>query len=107
MESNASASGKPLKDHEEVVGHASAIELIWRYIARESDFTKAASVGWVGAKRKPTVRWKMVGFHFVPTHLHLLQLWAFFGLTDKAKALYSNSNKAKALYSNSNKATEK
>jgi len=40
IEEGLTVSGKPLKDHEEVVGHASAIELIWRYIARDSGFTK-------------------------------------------------------------------
>ena len=40
IEEGLTVSGKPLKDHEEVVGHASAIELIWRYIARDSGITK-------------------------------------------------------------------
>ncbi|HDN25596.1 MAG TPA: Fic family protein [Thioploca sp.] len=40
IEEGLTVSGKPLKDHEEVVGHASAIELIWRYIARNSGLTK-------------------------------------------------------------------
>ncbi|MCK5525493.1 MAG: hypothetical protein KAI83_20375 [Thiomargarita sp.] len=34
----------------------------------ERRVSQLVDVGWVGAKRKPTVRWKMVGFHFAPTH---------------------------------------
>ncbi|EDN67821.1 Filamentation induced by cAMP protein Fic [Beggiatoa sp. PS] len=41
IEEGLTVSGKPLKDHEEVVGHASAVELIWNYIARNSGITKA------------------------------------------------------------------
>jgi Fic family protein len=35
IEEGLTVSGKPLKDHEEVVGHATAIELILSYIARD------------------------------------------------------------------------
>ncbi len=40
IEEGLTVSGKSLKDHEEVVGHASAIELIWRYIKRNTELTK-------------------------------------------------------------------
>jgi Fic family protein len=40
LEEGLTVGGKPLKDHEEVVGHARAIDLIWSYIARENGITK-------------------------------------------------------------------
>ncbi len=40
IEEGLTVSGKPLKDHEEVVGHAIAVELIFSYITRNSQFTK-------------------------------------------------------------------
>ncbi len=40
IEQGLTVSGKPLKDHEEVAGHASAIDLIWNYISRDSGITK-------------------------------------------------------------------
>jgi Fic family protein len=40
IEEGLTVSGKPLKDHEEVVGHAIAIDLIFNYITRNSRFTK-------------------------------------------------------------------
>ncbi|MEK8021524.1 MAG: Fic family protein [Candidatus Parabeggiatoa sp.] len=40
IEEGLTVSGKPLKDHEEVVGHASAIDLIWRYIDRNRGITQ-------------------------------------------------------------------
>jgi Fic family protein len=40
IEEGLTVSGKPLKDHEEVVGHAIAIELIFSYITRNSQFTQ-------------------------------------------------------------------
>ncbi len=40
IEEGLTVSGKSLKDHEEVVGHARAIELIWNYLARNTGLTK-------------------------------------------------------------------
>ena len=40
LEEGLTISGKPLKDHEEVVGHARAIDLIYDLIRRESDLTE-------------------------------------------------------------------
>ncbi|WP_069470289.1 Fic family protein [Candidatus Marithrix sp. Canyon 246] len=40
IEEGLTVSGKSLKDHEEVVGYAIAIELIFSYITRNSQFTK-------------------------------------------------------------------
>ncbi|KHD07827.1 filamentation induced by cAMP protein Fic [Candidatus Thiomargarita nelsonii] len=41
IEEGLTVSGKPLKDHEEVVGHAQAIELIYSYLDRHGGITKA------------------------------------------------------------------
>jgi Fic family protein len=40
LEEGLTISGKPLKDHEEVVGHARAIDLVYDLIRRESDLTE-------------------------------------------------------------------
>ena len=40
LEEGLTISGKPLKDHEEVVGHARAIDLIYDFIRRKSDLTE-------------------------------------------------------------------
>ena len=40
LEEGLTISGKPLKDHEEVVGHARAIDLIYDLIRRKSDLTE-------------------------------------------------------------------
>ncbi len=39
LEEGLTISGKPLKDHQEVVGHARAIDLVYGLIRRESRFT--------------------------------------------------------------------
>jgi len=40
LEEGLTISGKPLKDHEEVVGHARAIDLVYDFIRRGSDLTE-------------------------------------------------------------------
>jgi Fic family protein len=40
LEEGLTISGKPLKDHEEVVGHARAIDLVYDLIRRKSDLTE-------------------------------------------------------------------
>jgi Fic family protein len=40
LEEGLTISGKPLKDHEEVVGHARAIDLVYAIIRRKSDLTE-------------------------------------------------------------------
>jgi len=40
LEEGLTISGKPLKDHEEVVGHARAIDFVYDFIRRESDLTE-------------------------------------------------------------------
>jgi Fic family protein len=40
LEEGLTISGKPLKDHEEVVGHARAIELVYDLIRKKSDLTE-------------------------------------------------------------------
>jgi len=40
LEEGLTISGKPLKDHEEVVGHARAIDLVYDFIRRKSDLTE-------------------------------------------------------------------
>ena len=67
IEEGLTVSGKPLKDHEEVVGHASAIELIWRYIARNTGLTnedlfalhKAVQTERIFDIYKPVGNWKV------------------------------------------------
>ncbi len=59
-------SGKPLKDHEEVVGHARAIDLMYDYIHKKRAFTKAelfelhkaVQTNAVVDVYKPVGRWK-------------------------------------------------
>lgn len=67
IEEGLTVSGKSLTDHEEVVGHASAIELIWRYIARDSGLTqedlfvlhKAVQTERITDIYKPVGHWKV------------------------------------------------
>jgi Fic family protein len=40
LEEGLTVSGKPLKDHEEVVGHARAIDLVYDMIRKKSDLTE-------------------------------------------------------------------
>ena len=40
LEEGLTISGKPLKDHEEVVGHARAIDFVYDLIRRKSDLTE-------------------------------------------------------------------
>ena len=40
LEEGLTISGKPLKDHEEIVGHARAIDLVYNLIGRKSDLTE-------------------------------------------------------------------
>ena len=40
LEEGLTISGKPLKDHEEVVGHARAIDLVYNLIGKKSDLTE-------------------------------------------------------------------
>jgi Fic family protein len=40
LEEGLTISGKPLKDHQEVVGHARAIDIVYGFIRRESAFTE-------------------------------------------------------------------
>ena len=67
LEEGLTVSGKSLKDHEEVVGHASAIELIWHYIRRNSGITpedlfalhKAVQTERITDIYKPVGNWKV------------------------------------------------
>jgi Fic family protein len=67
LEEGLTISGKPLKDHEEVVGHARAIDLIYDFIRRESDLTekdlfdlhKAVQTEWIFDVYKPLGAWKV------------------------------------------------
>ena len=40
LEEGLTISGKPLKDHEEVVGHARAIDLVYDLVQNKTTFTK-------------------------------------------------------------------
>ena len=40
LEEGLTISGKPLKDHEEVVGHARAIDLVYDLVQNETPFTE-------------------------------------------------------------------
>jgi len=67
LEEGLTISGKPLKDHEEVVGHAKAIDLIYDLIRRKSDLTendlfdlhKAVQTERVVDVYKPVGAWKV------------------------------------------------
>jgi Fic family protein len=67
LEEGLTISGKPLKDHEEVVGHAKAIDLVYDFIRRESDLTendlfdlhKAVQTERVVDVYKPVGAWKV------------------------------------------------
>jgi len=67
LEEGLTISGKPLKDHEEVVGHAKAIDLVYDLIRRESrltekdlfDLHKAVQTERVVDVYKPVGAWKM------------------------------------------------
>ena len=67
LEEGLTISGKPLKDHEEVVGHAKAIDLIYDLIRRRSDLTekdlfdlhKAVQTERVIDVYKPVGAWKV------------------------------------------------
>ncbi len=66
IEEGLTVSGKPLKDHVEVVGHARAIELLFNYITRHSEFTtedlfdlhKAVQTERINDIYKPIGNWK-------------------------------------------------
>lgn len=67
LEEGLTISGKPLKDHEEVVGHAKAIDLVYDFIRRESQLTekdlfdlhKAVQTERVVDVYKPVGAWKV------------------------------------------------
>ena len=66
LEEGLTVSGKPLKDHEEVVGHARAIDLVYNIIQREAplsekdlfDLHKTVQTEWVIDVYKPIGAWK-------------------------------------------------
>ena len=65
LEEGLTVSGKPVKDHQEVIGHARAIELIYALIGREitesdlSDLHKAIQTEVVTDIYKPCGAWKV------------------------------------------------
>ena len=67
LEEGLTISGKSLKDHEEVVGHAKAIDLVYDFIRRKSDLTekdlfdlhKAVQTERVVDVYKPVGAWKV------------------------------------------------
>ncbi len=111
LEEGLTISGKPLKDHEEVVGHAKAIDLVYDFVRRESGLTekdlfdlhKAVQTERVVAVYKPVVSWKVepnstvvvsgdiqVIFEYAPPDdvPELMQSWfSLFQDTSKEKAL--------------------
>jgi len=117
IEEGLTISGKPLKDHEEVVGHAKAIDLVYDLIRRESqlaekdlfDLHKAVQTERVVDVYKPVGAWKVepnstvivsgndqVIFEYAPSKdvPELMQGWlALFQKTCKEKA----ANKEQAL----------
>ena len=66
LEEGLTISGKPLKDHEEVVGHARAIDLVYDLVQNETPFTekqlfslhKAVQTGIIIDVYKPVGGWK-------------------------------------------------
>ena len=65
LEEGLTVSGKPIKDHEEVIGHAKAIELIYSMIGREItendlfDLHKAIQTEHITDIYKPNGGWKV------------------------------------------------
>jgi len=67
LEEGLTISGKPLKDHEDVVGHARAIDFVYDLIRRESDLTekdlfdlhKAVQTERIFDVYKPVGAWKV------------------------------------------------
>ncbi|MBL0700638.1 MAG: Fic family protein [Desulfosarcina sp.] len=67
LEEGLTVSGKPLKDHEEVVGHARAIDLVYDIIRKKSDLTendlfdlhKAVQTERIFDVYKPVGAWKV------------------------------------------------
>jgi Fic family protein len=67
IEEGLTVSGKPLKDHEEVVGHARALDLIYDWVTRKSEITeqdifdlhKAVQTQAVFDVYKPVGAWKI------------------------------------------------
>jgi len=67
LEEGLTVSGKPLKDHEEVVGHARAIDLVYDLIRRKSDLSekdlfnlhKAVQTERIFDVYKPVGAWKV------------------------------------------------
>ena len=67
LEEGLTISGKPIKDHEEVVGHAKAIDLVYDFVRRESGLTekdlfdlhKAVQTERVVDVYKPVGSWKI------------------------------------------------
>jgi len=67
LEEGLTISGKPLKDHEEVVGHAKAIDLVYDFIRKESrltekdlfDLHKAVQTERIMDVYKPVGAWKV------------------------------------------------
>ena len=111
LEEGLTISGKSLKDHEEVVGHAKAIDLVYDLIRRESQLTdkelcdlhKAVQTEGVVDVYKPVRAWKVepnstvivsgddqIIFEYAPPKdvPELMQSWlALFQNTCKEKAL--------------------
>jgi len=111
LEEGLTISGKPLKDHQEVVGHARAIDLIYDLIRRESQLTekdlfdlhKAVQAERIIDVYKPVGAWKVepnstvivsgndqIIFEYAPTKdvPGLMQGWfALFQKTCREKAL--------------------
>ncbi|MCP4668864.1 MAG: Fic family protein [Deltaproteobacteria bacterium] len=122
LEEGLTISGKPLKDHEEVVGHARAIDFIYDIIRRESrltekelfDLHKAVQTEQVIDINKPVGAWKVesnstvivsgddqIIFEYAPPKdvPELIQNWlTLFQNTCKEKAL--NREEALTAYVN-------
>jgi len=111
LEKGTTISGKPLKDHEEVVGHAKAIDLVYDFIRSGADLTekelfdlhKAVQTERIIDVYKPVGAWKVepnstvivsdndqIIFEFAPPKdvPELMQSWlTLFQKTCKEKAL--------------------
>ncbi len=59
LEEGLTVSGKPLKDHQEVVGHARAIELIYDLVKRETEITETDLFNLHKAVQTPVGLWKV------------------------------------------------
>ena len=100
LEERLTISGKLLKDHEEVVGHARAIDLIYDLVQNETSFTEnelfslhtAVQAEVIVDVYKPVGRWKNEpnSTAYVPLHVSFVRIHPFFDGNGRLARLIAN-----------------